>query len=756
MSQQMRRRHFLQLAWATLATTGLSQVELSRQAHNYNRALAQPTRRKLALLVGINAYPDSIQSLRGCLTDVELQYELLVYRYGFNPRDILVVSDRTLTLPGQVIAPPTRQNILEAFETHLIDQAEAGDVVVFHYSGHGSYVQEDDGIPKFGGVNGTIVPYDARAEAGNAVDDIMGKTLFLLSLALPTEHLAMVLDSCYSGGGIRGNVVVRALTSRHTRPSQRELAYQDQWMARLNLEPADLLQRRRRGIAKGMALGSARVSQLAADIPFDGFHAGAFTYLLTRYLWQLPIQQSLTDAFVNLARSTRDLANTTGIIQDPVYATDPDRSWKSAPIYFLTPERPAAEAVMQSIDGNQVRFWLGGMAVDNLSAQPAVFSVVDDRGNLVGEVLQTERQGLRGLGTLQARAALSAQPGQLMREQLRGIPLNLTLRIGLAGSLAEEESEGLARLNAISRIEGVPVTQETSIDYLLGRLTATAQAGARERQGAIATSTNSIGILTPDLTPVEQTFGPARETLPQAIQRLRPRLKMLLAGKMLGTLTNSNASRVNVDVTILRPDTELSLLSVGSRSAQEAGQARQSVTHSAQIPAGSELQVQVRNHESRHLFVSILTIASTGEMAILHPVVWDAPEAAARITPGQTLLVPDLTDGRDRFRFVAQGPAGFFELMVLVSAEPLRDALRSLQTIAHRRGTRSGNPLAFADGIQRSDESEDTPVNVVDALLGDLDRGASRGIGVVGNSQRVDARQLAAFSLVIEVVDSRA
>ena len=127
----MKRRHFLQFAGSTLGAIGLSQTSFLQQAHQFNRAVAQSTPRKLALLIGIDSYPDSsVPNLSGCLTDIEMQYQLLVHRYGFNPGDVLKVAD------GEAMEP-TRDNILQAFEEHLIAQARPGDVVVVHYSGHG-------------------------------------------------------------------------------------------------------------------------------------------------------------------------------------------------------------------------------------------------------------------------------------------------------------------------------------------------------------------------------------------------------------------------------------------------------------------------------------------------------------------------------------------------------------------------------------------------------------------------------------------
>lgn len=119
---RLRRRHFLQLAGASLGAIGLNQVDFFRQGDRIHYALAQDTPRKLALLIGINGYYE--RPLSGCANDVQLQYELLVHRYGFNPQDILIVTDEnsagTLDLPARdIITTPTRQTIINAFRDHL-------------------------------------------------------------------------------------------------------------------------------------------------------------------------------------------------------------------------------------------------------------------------------------------------------------------------------------------------------------------------------------------------------------------------------------------------------------------------------------------------------------------------------------------------------------------------------------------------------------------------------------------------------------
>ncbi len=93
------RRHFLQFAGATLATLGLSQLNIQQQAERYGKVLAQGTPRKLALLVGINKYAAD-QQLQGCVNDLELQRHLLIHRFGFNPKDIHTLFDEKATRSG--------------------------------------------------------------------------------------------------------------------------------------------------------------------------------------------------------------------------------------------------------------------------------------------------------------------------------------------------------------------------------------------------------------------------------------------------------------------------------------------------------------------------------------------------------------------------------------------------------------------------------------------------------------------------------
>lgn len=756
----LKRRRFLQAAGSTLAALGLSQMEVRMQGDRYARALAQTTPRKLALLVGINQYAGGVTPLRGCLTDVRMQRELLVHRFGFNPADILILEDQAAT----------HQNLLDAFESHLIDQAQPGDVVVFHFSGHGSLVRDPDPIPAqfaaLQGYNGTMMPYDARLGiSGNQVNDIMGKTLFLLMANLKTDQVTVMLDSCYSGGGTRGDLVIRSVEGRvgaaEAMPSDQELAAQERWRSRLGWSTAELKTQRSRGIAKGVALGSAQADQLAADASFgvgEGqFHAGAFTYALTRYLWQQPNSLPLDRVFVDLARSTRDVANSARLVQSPIYEVAPGQNFGQEPLFFSRPQSPAAEAVVvETATSGEVKFWLGGVSSQSLAAfeSGAIFSVVDDSGNEIGQVEQTRRVGLEGYGTLLKSTGGQLSAGQLLRERVRGVPTDLSLRLGIDASLGADLGAARSQLASFNRIQPVGVEGDQSPHYLLGRMTEQSRAIATAEAVRDVGDIGSIGLFTPGLVAIRASFGPPGESIADALQRLNPTLKLLLAGQVLRSVLNSDTANLNIEVAVQPVNSTVAVGRTASRGSQASLVAQRLEGAPSTLRSGNEITVTVVNGEPRNLYVAVLAIGGSGSMTVLHPTDWDSPESEPLLEPGQQLTIPRQDQPRNPSRDYCADPseafhlclsgAGYAEILTLVSTSPLRDALRGLRQIAEANNSRSGDPIGLTD---------DDPVNVIDTLLGDIDRTTRGGIAVRSSVRGVDTTQLAALSTLIQVVD---
>ena len=759
---RLKRRQFIQFATSALTTLGLSQLEIQRQGLRYAKSLAQSTPRKLALLVGINSYAD--KPLQGCIMDVELQQELLVHRFGFNPADIRLVTDQT-------DVKPTRAGILQVFEEHLIKQAKPEDVVVFHFSGHGSQVYDPDSGFK-DQLNSTFVPINREiSQRGEStiVSDIMGETLFLLMSNLKTENVTVILDSCHSGGGKRGNLTIRAIDGgRGIEPSPMEREYQQQLMSRLDVTREQVKKLRQESIAKGVVIASAARDQLAADTPFDGFHAGAFTYALTQYLWQATGNEGVSSVVANVSRSTTQISSTRQVPEFEVKkGTNNDRK----PTYFLNKQAPPAEAVITKVDGDRVEFWLGGIEPRSIAAfnKGAVFLLLDEQGQKLG-VVQLEsrdpKNGLIGRGKLlEIRQRNNLKPGLLLQEQARAIPENLALRIGLDESLATGGSRAsLEAFPKIARLEPTPLGA-TEVHYILGRMTEARVQELQKRKQQEIPAIASVGLYDQGLELIPGSFGDAGESVTQAVERLKAKFRSLLAARLVKLTLNADSSRMNVSAKMKIVDSQGKPLDVVAQEFTVRGgnplQKTEGVNQTPvvipggavriengipQLPLGTRVQLEVENREKGDLYVTVLVISPEGDMFVIFPNNWTAGTEAAIIQSGQTRKIPDPAQ-QDQFKITVGKPLGTAEVLVIASATPIREALKVLQQIAKSRGQRSG-PVAL----------EEDSTKAIDTLLGDLDR-SSRGdnplsVSYDPTARAVNTAQLAALSITFRAIEA--
>ncbi|MGB0930592.1 MAG: caspase family protein [Chitinophagales bacterium] len=148
-----------------------------------------------ALLVGINNYNHpKVSNLKGCVNDVVNIKTYLESRFDKENRDIECLINENASY----------QNIIETFRNHLTAKAKKGDVVFFHYSGHGAREVAAEGFRPFfpEGKEETLVCYDSRQKGGH---DLADKELAVLisEVAAKGAHVVIVLDCCHSGSGTR-------------------------------------------------------------------------------------------------------------------------------------------------------------------------------------------------------------------------------------------------------------------------------------------------------------------------------------------------------------------------------------------------------------------------------------------------------------------------------------------------------------------------------------------------------------------------
>ncbi|KAK8575683.1 hypothetical protein V6N13_033066 [Hibiscus sabdariffa] len=143
--------------------------------------------KKRALLVGCN-YSNTKLKLHGCINDVMEMKTLIQTRFGFEDKNIKVLTDEPYTSPDEL---PTHVNIMAELRA-MVHDAKAGDVLFFHFSGHGTTIPSlEPGNPYR--EDEAIVPCDL-----NLITD-MDLRCLIKDLAQGTSF-TIVSDSCHSGG----------------------------------------------------------------------------------------------------------------------------------------------------------------------------------------------------------------------------------------------------------------------------------------------------------------------------------------------------------------------------------------------------------------------------------------------------------------------------------------------------------------------------------------------------------------------------
>lgn len=148
-----------------------------------------PQGNKKALLIGIN-YIGSSNQLRGCINDVQNMQRYLIQGAGYNPGDIVMLTDDS----REFVKQPTRDNMIRAMQW-LVSNANPGDRLFFHYSGHGGEEKDLDG-DEVDGNDECIYPVDFN-QSGSIIDDVLHD---ILIKPLPAGcRLTAIFDSCHSG-----------------------------------------------------------------------------------------------------------------------------------------------------------------------------------------------------------------------------------------------------------------------------------------------------------------------------------------------------------------------------------------------------------------------------------------------------------------------------------------------------------------------------------------------------------------------------
>ena len=688
---KLARRQFLQGIAAGIFSWQFG-TQVAWAADRYGRKLASPTKRKLALLIGINQYDakDDWLPLNGCVTDVELQRELLIHRFGFNPIDIVTLTDHQAT----------RGAIAQAFTEHLIAQALPGDVVVVHFSGHGSRI----------GTHNTLVPVDAGfPDPKQPVNDLTDETLLLWLRAIATDRITCVLDTGYNhpGTAVVGNFRIRA------RPSRREWTLSPD---SIELQQ-QLVEQLGSSISKphstsGVILQAAPNNQLCADALWQGFSSGVFTYALTQQLWQMLPATSLNIVLSNVIGTLEQKAFSSPepVSAQQIFTPIAGSQSKSdiLPAYInnstslsyldrtkaIRTDMQSADGVIRSVtsDRRSGETWLAGLPLSPLGyySVGSVLVASNSSGSRSQKSPLVQVRSHNGLtATVEAIGHdQTLQSGQLLQEKIRALPRNLDLAVAIDLGLSKTERVSAAgTLLSLPQIAGMDAAEKFA-DCLFGAQSA------------------SYGLFSAGRNPILGSFGSLGESVEAAIRRLQPKLESLLAAKLIRLTGNQGSSCVGLRATLTAADRTAKTVILGSKTTQRAAQNRDLVlipsiqTSRKTIAVGDRLTCELENLTDYPLYVHIFSFDPRGK--VMSPNFINIPYASDCIIPANTTL--EIPQSQTSPEWLAAAPQGMVDIQIIVSRSPFTQALDLLAQSSRQSPSPSGaisipNPLQLAQAL---------------------------------------------------------
>lgn len=675
----MKRRTFLQRIGSILTVLGVTEAEWLTLSDRYFQALAQPSARKIALLIGINQYQKSL-SLAGCLTDVELQKELLIHRFGFQTSDILTLTDEQAT----------RKSIEAAFGEHLGKQVKANDVAIFHFSGYGTRVKSGRFIDT---VQNALVPSvdPLNTQKDEIVNYILEETIRLLLRSLPTDQVTAVLDTSYYAPlkaqppGWRTRV--------RPEPAQTQLAIEE-------LEFLQQLKSQNSNLNNGVVLSATSdPQQVAREILFSNFSAGLFTYALTQYLWETTPPTTIQFSLAHVGSHIHQLGSNQqpGLLSEEKGLTVED--------LFLSIPTVGAEGVIKIIedDGKTAQLFLPGLPAQVLENYGVNSRFTLSTGE---ELILRSRTGLTAKAQISlVKADTPPQPGQLCQEAVRVLPRAVNLIVALDTGLERiERVDATSAFAGINRVSTV-IAGEQPADCVFGKLLETP---------------SCYGLFTPGGKLIPNTSGEPGEAVKLAVQRLVPQLPTLLAAKLWRLTENEGSSYLPVTASLeiinkLSPRLVMQRQTTRSFSTAKP-QNKSPVTALSDpiVPVGSRMQYKLENYSDRPIYIMLVGLNNNISPIAFYP--WQSPQESAFfnskslfkqvvIPPGETLLLPKSVTASE---WMIPGPAYECEHQIILSNAPFSETLAYLE--------KSKYPITD----QRPFGALFQPLEITQALLQDL------------------------------------
>jgi hypothetical protein len=300
---------------------------------------AEAKGKKYGLFIGINAYEGGINPLKGCVNDATKMREAMTTKFGFNVADTTLLTD----------AAATRAGILANLNKYAT-LAGVGDVLVVHYSGHGTlfpdkYSEEQDEtkliymelpdengnmevLYERGTYDSAIVPVDARSKTSGKPwrNLILDDELYAILGGVTRKGAQVVLisDSCHSGSIDRAKKSDEVELRTQTLPA----VFGVRRFSDLELEQPTTRATKTLPPAKGLYLTmtGSKDDEFSLDVKIDGLSQGLFTAMFLREVNKLeafnpkkPITANYEQIMGVVSKNVSDKAKTWDRNQNPQF-----------------------------------------------------------------------------------------------------------------------------------------------------------------------------------------------------------------------------------------------------------------------------------------------------------------------------------------------------------------------------------------------------------------------------------------------------
>lgn len=566
--------------------------------------------RKRALLVGVSDYcrdktGAECNRARGkywwdlnSANDVDaLERTLLSDRFGFKREDVKVLKTNAET---------THKNLINTFKSFLIEQTSPGDIVYFHFSGHGTQVPDDRTMgenPKVGdefdGADESIIPSDyiTREDGSNNIRD---DELEQLLAGLSGRHVTVTVDSCYSGTITRGGLrLVRGMKSQRALTTNPRGAPDG---------PSGIFAQGASLPASLVVISAARNNQLASET-YDAAakkDMGALSYSLIRTLSESGSETTYRDLFEKISSEiTREIDN-----QNPQLEGSRDNILFSGTVLEPKPY------INLKVEQRKVMLQAGSLQGMSKGSHFSFYAIGKDSRNgsplAQGEIVT--------IGPTVSALQVTPVPDERLLQELRTARAFETFhnfgdaRVKVlieAGAKALLGQDGVSELKGLDLLKVVDRTDDWQVRICRGACQDEKLIPGQEDAG-------------PDVVTLMRNDGSIITRLPEA-PNLRDSIRTALEGearwRFIKEVTNDSESNLRIRMRLVPvtdveqdPNTKLAIRARDLASEVEPLRGNEIVLHEGDI-----VMLEVMNLGMEEPYLSVLDLRSDGTIAPLFP-----------------------------------------------------------------------------------------------------------------------------------------